>query len=943
MTRSIVFACAAMAALVSHASGTKELYDGDKLADAVADEAAYDEIILHKGTYPITSRIVVDRKMTIRGADGTTPDEVVLEGNLKCGLIQLNVKDSLLAGVTMTKGKISSTDSKAYEYGAAADLVAASTVSNCIFTANVLGGRAATGVVAMRAANAVVTHCRFTKNTFSRDAQYGTATGLAILGAGSPVYIRNTLIDDNEQTVSSAQSNGAMIGCNGAGVAWVVNCTIVNNRVMAGYTAFQTYGAGNIKVINTIVVGNTKNGVANIGNANAWYNTLTDVAIPPADKRVITECDVTDSSVFADYANGDYRLTKNSIAAIDTGDTAKRNYGTSKAPVYADIEATDLAGNDRIMGEEVDIGCYEFDPNERSVVFTVTPDGGTEPIDLTFEATPNGLGEEPTYYWDFDGDGTADFITTDAIITRMFNRGMYPVTLYASNLTANVGASYARAEAMVIEKGVAFNPYTTDWFFEPFTEPITVTLTGDLGEAPKFYWDWDGDGVVDAVTDDPVLNHTFAAGSYPITVFVSNEVAKTGIQVTMDEPLTVLVRPRVTVTASDPEVGITAADIQATIDAAVRGSIVTIPKGSYDINGTPIKVVKEIELRGATGVPKDVLLLNSANHHRIMNVDGGTHCLIHSLTLANGKGSKKANDAFEFVSGLMIASESGFEGVSNSRGTGATKGGCVSNVVVRGCSCGGNYGDPSTVYIKGPKARFTHSVISNNSATVTWAGNMFNTLALFVCGGAKADNLLVCNNTCTVSGSSYPSWLTVPVTVNGAGSVLRFSTIVNNVGGLCGGVNVYDGGRFEHCVIAGGRAFDGGNDSRRNVWTAYNFGESGRISANNETGRATAREAEATRAATESIYSIQTNNAVDVADCLNETAVYATTAELKPIFKKGFWRLPAGSPAIDVVPAKDVSGMPEKDLNGNRRLVNALYDLGAFELLNPCGLMLLVK
>ena len=146
------------------------------------------------------------------------------------------------------------------------------------------------------------------------------------------------------------------------------------------------------------------------------------------------------------------------------------------------------------------------------------------------------------------------------------------------------------------------------------------------------------------------------------------------------------------------------------------------------------------------------------------------------------------------------------------------------------------------------------------------------------------------------------------------------------------------------CVIAGNKATVW-TDERYKVWSAIDLGEYGGIDFESKAKSVfpSLREAEAANAAKESIYSIQTNNAVDVADCLNETTVYATTAELKPIYRKGAWRLPAGSPAIDVVPAKDVSGMPEKDLNGNRRLVNALYDLGAFELPNPCGLMLLVK
>ena len=513
MTRSIVVACAAMAALVSHASGTKELYDGDKLADAVADGAAYDEIILHKGTYSITSTVVVTNKMVIRGADGTTPDEVVLQGNKTYTLVRLGFAGSLLTGVTLTGGSLNGTSTTDYKYGAAVDVTSASVVSNCVITGNDLPNKWSGGIVALRSSNAVLTHCRITGNTFNRDVQYGSVIGLAV-HCGGTVYIRNTLIDDNEQTVTTTQTSGGMIGGPAGATIWVVNCTLANNRVKGGSASIQCYGAGTANVVNTIVVGNTKNGVANIGSANGWYNCLTDVTIPSADKRVISNCEVTDTQIFADYASGDYRLTKNSTAAVDKGTQT-----AGKTAVA--VEATDLADNDRIMGEKIDIGCYEFDPNERSIVFTVSPDGGTEPVDLTFEATPNGLGEEPTYYWDFDGDGTADIITNKSTFTKNFTSGTYPVKLTAVDATSGGSASYERLAPIIVDRAIAsFEMSETSGM-----EPLPVTLTANcpwIGDHPQYSWDFNGDGVIDLITAEASVRNVFQRGNHPVTLVASN-------------------------------------------------------------------------------------------------------------------------------------------------------------------------------------------------------------------------------------------------------------------------------------------------------------------------------------------------------------------------------------------------------------------------------------
>ena len=1044
MTRSIVVACAAMAALVSHASGTKELYDGDKLADAVADEAAYDEIILHAGTYNIEEQITVSRPLTIRGADGTTPDQVVVDAKVDGKYTHRAFSLSggaVLSGITVTGGYVSN-DTTTYGYGAGIYGGGTCLVTNCVIKGNYCNGRGAQGVVHV-GNGSMFSHCEIVDNFYARTGSgWGGGRCLVVcFGSGGKIYdsviARNRPYSSTAASFASSPAPGIIrFASNNSGnkpVCWLVNCTVTENEVPSGGCAgISTAGSTMLGVINTIVVGNRVNGTTGVTAAvhdglSSIYNSVVDCDL--TDTWSSHQCSKSDTGIFADFANGDYRITKNSTAAIDTGNRDRDYDSTIGGVLKILVEPTDFAGNARVIGDEIDIGCYEYDPNAVLASFTQSADAGVEPLSVTFVAVCENVGEHPQYEWDFNGDGQADLITDRATVTNTFTKGRYPVTLcaknldtgrrglyvtkspiavepasvsfsqspsagteplavtfvadcpwtgrlpqyswdfnadgvvdavtteptvqhvyqrgeyavalYATNLEFGVGAAHTNA-SFTVAQGITYKA-DTDWFFEPFGEPLKVTLTGDLGETPKFYWDVNGDGVAETITDTPVWRPTLAAGEYHVTVCASNVEAGVGVTIAAEDGMTILPRPRVTVEAADPEVGITGADIQRTIDAAERGSIVTIPKGTHYTGGIPIAVLKEIELRGATGKAEDVVLHNNTSTNRVMNIDAGPHCLVHSLSMQNGHGSYTTDSSgARFCAALLVANRKGFNSLANNGGrASAGLGGCVSNVIVRNSGTDGKYSDCSAVYMRGANAIFTHSVVSNCSTGAAWDNGLFHTVALHLCEGARGENLLIRGNYSTKSGNSDKA--SVAVQVRGSGSVLRSSTVTGNSCALCGGVNVCAGGRFELCDIAGNTAYYVTDVARRKVWTAFDFSDNGRPTWTSKVPDPSTFTTEAENAAKESIYSVQTNNAVDVADCLNETTVYATTAELKPIYRKGAWRLPKGSPAIDVVPAKDVSGMPEKDLNGNRRLVNTLYDLGAFELPNPCGLMLLVK
>ena len=1039
----VTIACVALTAQHSYAGGTITLNDGDDLAAAVADASVPDEIILHKGTYNIAEEITVSRPLTIRGADGTTPDQVIVDAKVDGKYTHRAFSLSggaVLSGITVTGGYVSN-DTTTYGYGAGVIVSGSLTmVTNCVIRENYCKGKGAQGVVSVTSGG-FVTHSWIVDNFYYRTGN-GWNGGRCVSVYLSAGRINNTLIARNRPYPGSnpdfgTNPSGAIVRCKDGNSgnkpsSLLENCTIVDNEIPArGIAGVSSAGSYSLGVVNTIIVNNSVAGETGVSNSTveegltSIYNSIVDCEISSS----WTACSRGDTSVFADYEGGVFELASTAEIAIDKGDRSRDYDPTIGGVIKIRVPKSDISGSSRVIGEEIDIGCYEYDPNKPFVVFDQTAMTGTEPLTVTFTATGERLGAAPEYGWDFDGDGTVDLVTNKNVVVHTFTKGSYPVkltvrnaetdrtasyaisspivvmqataafeqspetgteplevtfvadcpwtgkqpqyswdfnadgvvdavtteptvqhvyqrgeyavALYATNLEFGVGAAHTNA-SFTVAQGITYKA-DTDWFFEPFGEPLKVTLTGDLGEAPKFYWDVNDDGVAEAITDVPVWRPTLAAGEYHVMVCASNVEAGVGVMIAAEDGMTILPRPRLTVAASDPEVGITGTDIQRTIDAAERGSIVTIPKGTHYTGGIPIAVLKEIELRGATGKAEDVVLHNDTSTNRIMNIDAGPHCLVHSLSMQKGHGSYTTDSSgAHFCAALLVADRKGFNTLANSGSrASAGLGGCVSNVIVRNSSTDGKYSDCSAVYMRGANAIFTHSVISNCSAGAAWDAGLFHAVALVVCEGARGENLLIRGNYSTKSGNSDKA--SVAVQVRGSGSVLRSSTVTGNTCALCGGVNVCAGGRFELCDIAGNTAYYVTDVARRNVWTAFDFSDNGRPTWTSKVPDPSTFTTEAANAAKESIYSIQTNNAVDVAGCLNETTVYATTAELKPIYRKGAWRLPKGSPAIDVVPAKDVSGMPEKDLNGNRRLVNTLYDLGAFELPNPCGLMLLVK
>ena len=235
-------------------------------------------------------------------------------------------------------------------------------VSNCVFASNTSGFRAG-GMGHTWNTNcfcAAIVNCIFTNNQ-SR-TQGGGLVIRESTANPTPAIVRNCLFAFNRTTQNGGATDNS--DANGGGVHFATysdvvleNCTIVSNSV--GNTKNNVSGGihhrygGKLK--NCIVAFNTVNGVSDAdklssGNT-AW--TLNDAAYEyccgyPAVTRFkeANHCIAADPK-FVDPANGDFTLQVNSPC--------------KEAGVYADwmATATDLAGNRRVRGSKVDIGCYE--------------------------------------------------------------------------------------------------------------------------------------------------------------------------------------------------------------------------------------------------------------------------------------------------------------------------------------------------------------------------------------------------------------------------------------------------------------------------------------------------------------------------------------------------------------------------------------------------------
>ncbi|MFH1853739.1 MAG: PKD domain-containing protein [Candidatus Omnitrophota bacterium] len=172
-----------------------------------------------------------------------------------------------------------------------------------------------------------------------------------------------------------------------------------------------------------------------------------------------------------------------------------------------------------------------LDPLVLNVEPMISVDSGDVPIEINFDASISSEKKIQKYQWDFQGDGIYDFTSTDSAVARYV---YHEPGVYMPNLRVvdekNVSAEAIKEIRLTlydidnIETGkIKFKPKKGK---APFRVNFTFLADFEI-QAADYFWDFDGDGICDTVTDTPESEYTYYdSGVYTVEVKV---VASEGI------------------------------------------------------------------------------------------------------------------------------------------------------------------------------------------------------------------------------------------------------------------------------------------------------------------------------------------------------------------------------------------------------------------------------
>ena len=450
---------------------------------------------LADNTYLLPATLTLEAAVTLRGNDAN-PEAVILRRSGSgfynvvtiqnaaatlsgCTVENGYVEGSGAAGITASAGTVTNCvirnntrSGNTYGTGGGIHFSSANcTLVDCVVSNNATKTyQTAGGGIYVADAAAKIIRCRFIGN---QSACHGGAIYCA--GASKKPVFEDCLIADNVSGTNyfqnSSNRKGASAGGGGAYGGTLRRCVLSGNWLCARSGSFAGGGAAlSSTLYDCLVVSNAATAASTdyaggLMSCTAYNCTIADNTASSLGGGTrdctLRNCIVWDNVVVDGSANGNHyaissaqytcttpALTGDGNITLDPRLPSDWRIGGvspcvdkgSSAFVTASTSLTDLDGNARIAGDAVDMGCYEFDPNAAPVAFDVgfslTADAGDAPFAAEFTASVLGAapGAAITYRWDFDGDGTTDLTTAEAVVTNTYAAaGRYSVALTATD------------------------------------------------------------------------------------------------------------------------------------------------------------------------------------------------------------------------------------------------------------------------------------------------------------------------------------------------------------------------------------------------------------------------------------------------------------------------------------------------------------------------------
>ena len=384
--------------------------------------------------------------------------------------------------------------------GGGAIYMAESTVRRSQFLNNYTYGSG--GAIYSESGNDTISHCLVKNNTAD------------ITGGG--IYSTSVKIFNTEISYNTAKRGGGIFG-----FPTIVNSTIVHN--MADNYQEGEYGGGvyltnrNCKVYNTIIWGNRGGAyVSNVrGNTQQDFQYSAcerDEYVPSLTTNLILETSNTGSDISLNYVafvnpdDGEFQLMEISDC-LDRGSND-----------FAPKETYDLAGNERVRGNIIDMGAYEQSPASCQMVSDLNvPENMITFTTADVTWTPGGTETEWIVYYDRVGENSPTLMNVDSNYITIEN--LSPNVEYCVKVRAKCSENDHSSYSNLVNFTTVCNPDSVVWVnhFEQanllpennqaLQSNSTVLFSWDHIEGAESYelWLWradDGHGL--AIPDFPV-------------------------------------------------------------------------------------------------------------------------------------------------------------------------------------------------------------------------------------------------------------------------------------------------------------------------------------------------------------------------------------------------------------------------------------------------------